>query len=183
MNDWKLLLIPVIAMIVAVLASIFRGAEEMRRRNNQRPGSGSAPRREGPVGDSNGLDQFLEEIRRRQAARQESARSAQRETRRPREGPTPVLTPVDMPPPRRREVPVLEVALEVPPAAAAAVTEVAVVGPSPIAPPVLAPPAESAVAASAVREQTAALLKSKSGLRTAFVMREVLGMPMCRRRR
>ena len=73
---WELILVPLIAMVVAVLASIFRGAEEARRRQNQRPGG--EPRRERSRSDGSGIDQFLEEIRRRQAARQ-----TQREMRRP----------------------------------------------------------------------------------------------------
>src|SRR5438309_8634627 len=115
---WELILVPLIAMVVAVLASIFRGAEEARRRQNQRPGG--EPRRERSRSDGSGIDQFLEEIRRRQAARQ-----TQREMRRPPIEPGPEAAveerpmPVEPPPPQRRreprrEAPVVAAAVVVP---------------------------------------------------------------------
>jgi hypothetical protein len=186
MNKWELLFIPLIAMIVAVLASVFRGAEEVRRRNNQRRAGGPESGRERQRPDSGGIDQFLEEIRRRQAARQDSARTSQREMRTPREEPSPVPTPVEAPPPprRRRNIPVLEVAVETPPVPAVVVAEMPVVLPAPIAAPeAIVRQRESAVPASAVSGQVAALLKTKVGLRTTFVLREIFDAPMCRRRR
>lgn len=190
---WEVLLVPLIAMVVAILASVFRGAEEAKRRNNnQRQGTGPESQRERPRTDSSGIDQFLEEIRRRQAERQDSARTTQREMRKPRQAPPTApaeerpMPPVELPPqpPRRREVPILAVALEVPIVPAIAVPEVPIARPVFSAAPVVnVPRTEGTAAAGAVRTHLAAILKTKPGLRTAFVLREIFDTPMCQRRR
>jgi hypothetical protein len=62
---WEVLIIPLIAVAVWLLGTIFRGAEEERQRNRaRRPGEGARPPRR-PVTD---LDRFLEEARRRREA-------------------------------------------------------------------------------------------------------------------
>jgi hypothetical protein len=180
-RHWEVILVPLIAMIVAVLASIFRGAEEAKRRNNQRRGAGSEPRRERPRTDSSGIDQFLEEIRRRQATRQESARTRQREPR--EEATAPVLVEERRPP--RREPPREEavVIVPVPTVPAAPAVEVPLARPAPIAPAIVTIPQKENPDVTAARAQLLAMLKSKAGLKTAFLIREVLDQPMCRRRR
>jgi len=174
-------------MIVAILASVFRGAEEAKRRNNQRSGGGPDSRRERPPrSESSGIDQFLEEIRRRQAARQESARASQRESRSPpdEETPPPLIAeapPPEPPPPRRRrEVPVLAVAVEAP-NVPVVVADIPAARPVPTAAPVVLRTVDPVT--SAVRDQLAALLRTKPGLRTAVLLHEVFGEPKCRQRR
>ena len=176
MQRWEVILVPLIAMIVAVLASIFRGAEEAKRRNNQRRGAGSEPRRERPRTDSNGIDQFLEEIRRRQAARQESSRSRQREPR--EELSAPVV--IEERGSSREEAVVI---VPVPSVPIAPTVDVPLARPAPIAPPVVTIPQQEHPDVAAARTQLLAMLKSKHGLRTAFLIREVLDQPICRRRR
>ena len=178
--------VPLIAIVVAVLASVFRGAEEAKRRANQRERGGGEPRRDRPQSETSGIDQFLEEIRRRQAARQGSSQSSQVETQRPREFP-PAPPPVVRvePPPRRRERPVVVVPVDAPNIPTLVLAEVPITPPSPPPPP--PPPAagvvprREAAATTAVRAQLAAMLKSKSALQAALIMREVFEGPLCRR--
>ena len=180
---WEVILVPLIAMIVAILASVFRGAEEAKRRNNRRSGSDPDARRGRPRSDSSGIDQFLEEIRRRQAARQESGRTAQRETPSPREEvPSPPVEEQPPPPPRRREAPVITLAVEAPSAPVIVPVEIPPARPVASAAPVVVFPVTAATAPSAVRDQLTALLRTKPGLRTALLLREIIGEPKCRRR-
>ncbi len=180
---WEIFLIPAIATIVAIVASIIRGIEEAKQREAQIRRNGTRRERERP--EPSGMDQFLEEIRRRQASRQEEARAAQRAMRKsrerpesPEETPAPPPAPVAPPPVRREpqaEAPVVVVAVPA--------MEVPLVRPVPILPaPVLAPkPADEK--ANANRERLAELLKSRAGLQTAFLLREILDAPKCRKNR
>ena len=179
--------VPLIAIVVAVLASVFRGAEEAKRRANQRERGSGDPRRERPQSEASGIDQFLEEIRRRQAARQGSSPSSQVETQRPRESP-PAPPPVVRiePPPRRRERPVVAVPVDAPNIPTLVLAEIPITPPAPLPPP--PPPAagvvpkREAAATTAVRAQLAAMLKSKTGLQAALIMREIFEGPLYRRR-
>src|SRR5947209_4681140 len=64
---WEILIIPLIAVGVWLLGTIFRGVEEERQKARpRRPGEGGPMRR--PVTD---LDRFLEEARRRREAAEE----------------------------------------------------------------------------------------------------------------
>jgi hypothetical protein len=186
---WEIIIVPVIALVVAVLASIFRGAEEAKRRGGARPGS--EPRRDRPRSESGGIDQFLEEIRRRQAARQESARDAERETRKPLVEPIvaqparPVEAP-RMPRPRKpsREIPTVIVAPAVPPSQPKlAVVELDVPEVIPLARSTALPVQPEPPKAGVTRADLMTLLKSGQGLQMAFVLREILDPPICRRRR
>src|SRR5262249_4059422 len=130
-----------------------------------------------------GIDQFLEEIRRRQAARQESGRTAQREMPSPpEEVPPPPVEERPAPPPRRREAPVLTLAVEAPSPPVIAPVEILPARPVPGAVPVVVGPVPAAPATSAVRDQLTALLRTKPGLRTALLLHEIFGEPKCRRR-
>jgi hypothetical protein len=179
MRGWEVILVPLIALAVAILASIFRGAEEVKRRQQQRGGGGPDSRSERARPEGSGIDQFLEEIRRRQAARQ-----APRETRRPGEEPPPAepSPPLAPPPPRRDRVPEAPIVIQTVPVPSAPV-------PVLLDRPVLGapPPAEvvtrATPAVAALRAQLAGIFKTRQGLQTAFLLREILSEPKSRRPR
>src|SRR5262249_16465378 len=133
----------------------------------------------------------LEEIRRRQAARQEASREAQREMRRPREEPGPPAPPREVKGPSPEvppgpvglaELPVVVATAAVPgpPPEEAVVAAVPAVAPLP---PVTVPVSSAGRAAAQAHAQLLGLLKSPQGLRAAFLLREVLDVPLCKRRR
>ena len=97
--NWELLIVPLIALGVWILTSIFRGAEEAKDQPRQ-PAPGATP----PSRPASELDRFLEEARRRRDKAQ--APPAPEEV--PLAMPVAVLPPVAPPPrpepkPRKRE--------------------------------------------------------------------------------
>lgn len=179
-------------MVVLILASLFRPSEEERRRTTRR----SAPRvpREGSEQpqrmDAGEAERFLEELRSRQAARQQEVQSnqetvrrptavpvAQRQRREPRPSRTvsPPVRTTSRPAPSKLAAPVEVIAVAV-------VTEPPPAQPLPPPPPPAAPTVARERPASAAQGQLLALLRSPNGLRTAFMLREILDMPVCRRR-
>ena len=192
---WELLIIPLIAVGVWVLGTVFRGAEDERQKalRQRRPGGPRPPQRR-PATD---LDRFLEEARRRREAaarpappprpavepRPAEPRAPERRPLRQREPERPTAVtrrPEPLPPPAppeaivavRRAEPVVE-------ARPAVVVEAA---PPPPAPAVVQVRARTASAA-AIQDQVAALLRSPQAAGAAFVLQEILGPPLCRRRR
>jgi hypothetical protein len=195
MQHWEILVIPLIAVGVWVLGTIFRGAEDERQKaamRQRRPGGPAGPRpQRRPVTD---LDRFLEEARRRREA---AARPAppprppepraperrpllQREPERPTavtRRPEPLARPAPPPPPPEAVVAVRR--------AEPVVVEAV---PAPHPPPPAPPPAVVEVRArtatgAAIQDQVAALLRSPRGAGAALVLTEILGPPLCRRRR
>jgi hypothetical protein len=199
---WELLIIPLIAVGVWVLGTVFRGAEDERQKalRQRRPAGGARPPQRRPATD---LDRFLEEARRRReaAARPEpppppAARPA--EPRRPEPRPLrqreperpaavtrrPEPPPRPAPPARPKAEPVVAVRRAEPVAEArpAVVVEAVPAPPPPPPVPVVEVRARTAIGA-AVQDQVAALLRSPQAAGAAFVLQEVLGPPLCRRRR
>jgi hypothetical protein len=208
MPDWKVsVIVPLIALAVWVLGTLFRGTEEKGR--PRRPGEGPRGPTRRPVTD---LDRFLEEARRRREvaerrtvpggsrgegpspevvpvppreqrpARASPPRVAERRPVRPREVPT--ARPVSPPAPRR------------PPEQVPEVIPVRVLEAVPVEPRAEAPPGEAGRLAlespppRATRDrppspavaQAVALLSNPKTAAAALVLREILGEPLCRRR-
>lgn len=181
---WEILIIPLIALGVWILGTLFKtGEDEKMKKGVRRPGSvtgrGSGRR---PVTD---LDRFLEEARRRREA-EESPK------------PPPVSPPVARPPLRER--PARQ--REAPPRAAAPVIRTAeVLVARPVEQPVLAeavlPVASSRAApppppalietrpaqTSPILQQVRSLLSKPQTAAAAFVLREIFDRPLCQRRR
>ena len=93
--NWEILIVPLIALGVWILSTVFRGAEEGK----------DAPRRQGdgapPARPRSELDRFLEEARRqRDKARQQAAPVAETPKEPERKMPAAVLPPTSPPPPR-----------------------------------------------------------------------------------
>jgi hypothetical protein len=105
MQHWEILIIPLIAVGVWILGSIFKGVEEERQKDRlRRPGGdgGMGPRPRRPVTD---LDRFLEEARRRRQAAGERRPEPTPEVReRAPESPRPTVLPA-RPVPTRTERP------------------------------------------------------------------------------
>jgi hypothetical protein len=204
---WEILIIPLIAVGVWVLGTIFRGAEDERQKaamRQRRPGGpyGPRPPQRRPATD---LDRFLEEARRRReaaarpapppppppVARPAEPRPAERRPLRQREPerpqavtrrPEPLAPPPPAPPEAiiavRRAEPVVEARPPVVVVAAPAPS------PPPAAPPVPVVEVRARTATgAAIQDQVAALLRSPRGAGAAFVLTEILGPPLCRRRR
>ena len=196
-GNWAIWLILLIPVAVSILSLLFRATkEEPRRPGRMRPGEGPVAGRPQRRSVSD-IDQFLEEInrRRREAAERRRAaeapsapvRPAPPEDRPPlpppvraRPLPPPVVKPPRRPererqePPRLREQEKIIIAEVVPSArqsgpampAPEAAAQVAVATPRP---------------ASPALTQLLPLLRSRQGLRTAFLLQEILGRPVCRR--
>jgi hypothetical protein len=189
-------LIPIIALIVWIVHSMFRGKEEEEpsKRRGPSPIRTVQPSEEGdaPRGGTD-IDQFLEEINRRRKLAQERRARAEREVAslpvvvpvaEPRRKPK-VKQPVQRTPKRDREWRATDLAAEriADAATAAMIPEVlpATVMPATVSSPApLFPPAESAPVDP---NQLVTLLNSAEGVKAAILLREVLGPPLCRRRR
>lgn len=197
---WEVLIVPLIALGVWVLGTLFKTDDDPRARPGQRrQGFGQGPTRR-PVSD---LDRFLAEARRkretgerpRPAPQPTQAATPPRPARsstdaplaqrvRPPTVPPPQRQPAPTPPPqRRRPEPTVPVARPAPapqpePPTVEPIVAV-VVEPTPVVPerkPVAAKPAVAPALA-----QVLAMLRSPGVARTAFVLREVLDPPLCRR--
>jgi hypothetical protein len=193
---WEILIIPLIALGVWILGTLFKGEDERQKKDVRRPGnfSGRPPARR-PVTD---LDRFLEEARLRREA--EEKRKAP-----PAPPPRPPIArpPLSQRPPRQREtsprparppIRIEEVPVAVPtsrPVAAPAVVEavLAVPRPQPVAeapsspPPSPVPTTTRDTRPSPILQQVRSLLSKPQTAGTAFVLREIFDRPLCMRRR
>ena len=175
-----IILIPIIALAVLILASVFRGEADKRRIRQASAPEDESPAPSRPPEDRAGIDRFLQEIQARQRAREaerpapilvtvppaeptapETARGILRPPVRALPRAVPLAIPVTEPSSESLEVAVAAVAVEAPPPRPAPLPRAIPVG----------------------LAQFSSLLWSPSGLRTAVLMREILDPPLCRRRR
>jgi hypothetical protein len=188
--QWEILVIPLIALGVWILGTLFKSGEDERNkkagaRRGGSPGRGPARR---PATD---LDRFLEDARRRREAEE------RRQPPPPPPRPTISRPPLSERPPRPREAPPRpapvvrreEIVVAVP--VIRAVVEPDLPEAVPVAPRVQ-PSAEPAPAAptttrdtrlSPIVQQVRALLSKPQSAGTAFALREILDRPLCKRRR
>jgi hypothetical protein len=185
---WEVLIVPLIALGVWILGTLFKPEDNPRQQPQRRPGTGGPGGSRPPVSD---LDRFLADARRRreesegsrlpipQAApprpappppraegMQTRARPPAAVPRQVRKRPSlPTAVPVEVRPEPVPVVPVAEVPVE------------AVPLPKPPPPP----PRQVSKPPSPVVAQVLALLRSPQSAGTAFVLREVLGAPLSRR--
>ena len=97
--NWEILIVPMIALGVWILSTVFRGAEEGKDKP-RRQGDGATP----PRRPASEIDRFLEEARRRRdKVRERPAPEAEREPE--RTIPAAVLPPTNPPPPPPRPEP------------------------------------------------------------------------------
>lgn len=187
---WEILIIPLIALGVWILGTIFKPAEDDKMKKGiRRPGTisgrGSGRR---PVTD---LDRFLEEARRRREAEERPKpppppAPARPTTPRPSQRPAlPRETPPVAPPVVRRveAPPVISVARPVAqparaePILVAAPTRDAPPPPPPV--PIVTRPTEP----SPILQQVHSLLSKPQTAGAAFVLHEIFDRPLCLRRR
>jgi hypothetical protein len=200
MQHWEILIIPLIALGVWLLGTLFKDENEAAKRAPRRPGSppGRGPARR-PVTD---LDRFLEEARRRREAEERrkvppAPPPRPATTRAPlSERPSRNLDVPSRPVPtsrRTEEAPVpLPVSRPVPQPAtireAAAEAALLVPRPQPLAeapppPPPATPATTRDTRPSPIVQQVRALLSKPQSAGTAFVLREIFDRPRCQRRR
>ncbi len=192
---WEILIIPLIALGVWILGTLFKGEEERLKKNARRP---SAPARQPlPRRPVTALDRFLEEARLRREA--EERRKApppppppsisrpplsERPLRQRETPPRPAR-----PPKRTEEIPVaLPVARPVtPPVVAEAVLVTPRPQPATETPPSPPPPAvpivPRATPSSPILQQVRSLLSEPRTAGAAFALREIFDRPLCMRRR
>jgi hypothetical protein len=196
---WEVLIIPLIALGVWLLGTLFKNENELAQRGPRRPGSppGRGPARR-PVTD---LDRFLEEARRRRES--EERRKAPSS---PPSRPATTRAPLSERPSRNLDVPsrpvptsrrteevldALPVSRPVPQPATAreAAKEAALLvpRPQPLAeappPPPVTPATARDTRPSPIVQQVRALLSRPQSAGTAFVLREIFDRPRCQRRR
>jgi hypothetical protein len=195
---WEILIIPLIALGVWLLGTLFKNENDLAKRGPRRPGSppGRPPARR-PVTD---LDRFLEEARRRREAEERrKAPSIQRPrtetTRVPlSERPSRNLDVPPRPVPTARRVEEIPAAKPVsrpvpqPATIREAASEAALIVPrlQPLAeapPPPPAPPTTRDTQASPIVQQVRSLLSKPQSAGTAFLLREIFDRPRCQRRR
>ncbi|MGH7171822.1 MAG: hypothetical protein ACRELG_16215 [Gemmataceae bacterium] len=180
---WEILIIPLIALGVWILGTLFKSGEDDKiKKGIRRPGNvsgrGSSRR---PVTD---LDRFLEEARRRREAeerpkppsppapaRPKTPRAPQRPAP-PRETPRVAATVI-----RGAEVPLAR------PVAQPARAEPVVVASTRDAPLPTAPTTTRPTQASPILQQVHSLLSKPRTAGTAFVLREIFDRPLSMRRR
>ncbi len=178
---WEILIIPLIALGVWIIGTLFKSEDEKTKKGVGRRGnaSGRAPGRR-IVTD---LDQFLEEARRRREP--DDRRKVPQPTRAPaarpplRERPT---RPQELP---RRSTPVVVkeepvVALPVPRSVAPPVAQPVA---SPPAAREIPPPPPPAARPAPIAQQVRSLLSQPQTAAVAFVLREIFDRPLCKRRR
>jgi hypothetical protein len=186
MLHWELLIIPLIALGVWIIGTLFKSEDDKTRKGVARRGNvaGRQPGRR-MVTD---LDRFLEEARRRREPedrRKAAAPPARVPAPRPpvRERPS---QPRDTP---RRVASVVvqeEVAVALPalqPIAAPPFAEPVASQPSPREPPPATPAPAAAPRLPPIPQQVRSLLSKPQTAATAFVLREIFDRPLCRRRR
>jgi hypothetical protein len=191
--DWTFLLIPLIALIVAILANVFRPP--------QKPDEDGRPSNRGPTD----FDRFLEEARRKRRAAEARPRPQPRPEPRPEPRPQPrrqapvLVVEQELPPVRRAPPPPptpVPVAVPVDPMPAPVARKTAPPRPVPVevvpvVTPTLPEPAHPparvtrlpAPAQSAALKELLRLLGNRNSVRAAFVLNEVLQPPLCHRRR
>jgi hypothetical protein len=178
-----IILIPVIALVVLILASVFRGDADKRRIRRPPPEEEDTPEPARAPEDTASIDRFLQEIQARQRAR-EAERSAPVMVAipvTPAEAPPPeMVKPMPRPPIRATWTEPPPVRTTIVPTAMPVEVAVAAVVVEPEPPPPLRP-VPRAIPSS--RADLVALLRSSSGLRTAVLLREILDPPLCRRPR
>ncbi len=202
--NWEVLVIPLIALGVWVVTSIFRVAEEQQKARPQRPADGPEGRK--PRRQKTDLDRFLEDARARRQAPRPAPRPAPAEAPPPRRAAAAVLEalPVAEPFPltlsreQPARPPVGELRRPAPPVAQP-------VRQQPAAPPTAAVGAERAPTQNPQGEAAAAmvvivpptqpvgpppsvvklkeLLTNRQNLGAALMLGEVFGPPLCKRRR
>ncbi len=194
--QWEILIIPLIALGVWILGTLFKSEDDKTKKLVGRRGNLSSRTPPGRRGVTD-LDRFLEEARRRREpeerrkvpptpSRAEAVRPPVRE-RPPRQQPSPrVVTPVSI-----QEEAVI--ALPVPrPVAPPPVAQPTPALPSPNlgegrmgAPPTreAPPPPAPATRSSPIAQQVRSLLSKPQTAATAFVLREIFDRPLCKRRR
>jgi hypothetical protein len=193
---WEILIIPLIALGVWILGTLFKGEDERLKKNVRRPNG--PPRRPPPRRPVTDLDRFLEEARLRREA--EERRKAP-----PPPPPRPSISrpPLSERPPRQRETPqrpvrptirIEEIPVALPadrPVAVPVVAEAVLVAPRPkpatetpssTSPPAI-PIATCETRLSPLLQQVRSLLSKPQTAGTAFVLREIFDRPLCRRRR
>jgi len=180
---WEILIIPLIALGVWIIGTLFKSEDDKTKKVAGRRGNmpGRTPPGRRGVTD---LDRFLEEARRRREP-EESRKVAPSPSRAPVGRPPLRERPTRQPPPPRVATPVI-------------VQEEAVVlpVPRPVAPPPVAQPAASPPSAreappppapaarpSPIAQQVRSLLSKPQTAATAFVLREIFDRPLCKRRR
>ncbi|HTU21693.1 MAG TPA: hypothetical protein VMG10_26890 [Gemmataceae bacterium] len=175
---WEILIIPLIALGVWILSTVFKTGEDDKMKKGIRrpggvPGRGSARR---PVTD---LDRFLEDARRRREAEERpwlpsSAPAPARPTRPPqRPAPPREMPRAAVPVVRRADVPI----------AAPVVPVVAAVPTREASPPPPAPPKPRETPPSPILKQVRSLLSKPQTAGAAFVLREIFDRPLSMRRR
>ncbi|MHB1426303.1 MAG: hypothetical protein ACYC3I_24325 [Gemmataceae bacterium] len=190
MQQWELLIIPLIALLVWIVGTLFKSEDDKTKKGG--PGRGNVSGRTPSRRPATNLNRFLEEARRRREGderpkatpaapppRAPIARPPLRErASKPREAPPRVAPPVI----RREEVPVA-----VP--AARAVAPPPVVEPVPTVTPMsdivipAAPTTTRDTHLSPIVQQVHSLLSQPRTAATAFVLREIFDRPLCKRRR
>lgn len=176
---WEILIIPLIALGVWILGTLFKGEEERNKRGARGPGGSvrRGPTRR-PVTD---LDRFLEESRRRRETEE-----------RERTLPVPPPRPVVSRPPLRervakpRETPPRITLAMPPPEPPPVAVPVARPVQEPVAqasPPPPVPPARSQDLPLPILRQVRSLLSSPQSAGAALVLREILDRPRSMRRR
>ena len=156
--------IKIIGAVIAVSAWIY---SSLKTKAEEKVVPRPAPGAPMPLARETSVDQFLAEIRRRRDALEEQ-HWADRETE--------MNEPVPAPPPRRLP----------PPPVARIVEDVRPVVPAPVkaARPTLSPHAAlMASKRTEVARDVAAMLKDRRALAAAFVLREILDEPLCKRGR
>jgi hypothetical protein len=198
---WEIWLVPLIALAVWILGSLLRGGVEEPPRNDPQPNGGGPVRGRPPQRPMTDLDRFLQEVhRRRQGGEQhqtelpEMAPPPQRAERQPapaRAMPTPTRQPPRRPPrpttppvkrtPRGKPAEAIVVRLPVAEPAKQleqVVPEVVALSPATVPTP---PPPPPPPAVAGPPPSLATLLSTPEGLRNAFILREILAPPLCKR--
>lgn len=181
---WEVLIIPLIALGVWILGTLFKGGEgDKLKKDVRRPSKVSvraSSRR--PVTD---LERFLEDARRR---REKEERPI------PPPAPPPAHTSIVRPPLRERPSRPRETPPRVaPPVIRREETPLAIPVAQPVAEPVIAEPIVVVPLAaptttrdtrlSPIAQQARSLLSKPQTAATAFVLREIFDRPLCKRRR
>ena len=182
---WEILIVPLIALGVWILGTLFKGEDAKVKKGGRLPNnaSGRAPSRR-PVTD---LERFLEDARRRREVeeapkppppRPSIARAPLRERpAQPRQTPPRLASRSK----RREELPVA-VPVARPVAQAVAVVAEAVID-VPVRAEPSAPTTTRATQSSPIAQQVLSLLSNPQTAATAFVLREIFDRPLSQRRR
>jgi hypothetical protein len=198
--DWRIVLIPLIPLAVWIIATIFRSLDESKdkkrtEQDDQPGGDGDSLR---PRPQRNDLDQLVQEERqRRTVARAPRALPPRQEPpplALPVQEETPVLKPAPVSPlasrsegpprPREQPRPASTQPAPVPVVRPVSQAPTSVPQPAPAAP--FTPPVAQRLPAppvSPVMARVFALLRERTSLQSAFLLREILDRPKCQRGR